>query len=206
MNYNAKRSANKFATMNTNRNTYLSLSEAIAAATKAGSILSSQNKNRFSKANISAPYGKLNIQEYQQMVKMKRGISTVANLRQKMNQPPKNIKSLPTPGKLTANRTSFLQHTKPLNKLYNAKRNGNMIKSQVAKTLANANKNEAARRANMHKRNANLRKSRNLYQGGKLNKRIGQFNLGPYQTPVYNTRPKNMPFGISVKNRMKKFA
>lgn len=208
MNYNAKKSANKFASMNTNKNSYLTLDEAIAAAIKAGSKLSSANRNRFTKANVSAPFKKLDIQEYQRMVKMKKGISTLNNLRFKLNKP-KN-KTLPIPaistGKLSANKFSFLQNKKPVAKPYNAKKNGAMIALSRNKTLSNANKNQAARIANMRKKNANLRKSRNLYSGGKLNERMGKFEIEPYMQPVYNSKPKNIPINMmSLRNRMKKF-
>ena len=208
MNYNAKKSANKFASMNTNKNSYLTLEEAIAAAIKAGSTLSSENRNRFTKANVSAPFKKLNIQEYQKMVKMKKGISTVNNLRSKLNKP--NNKNLPkpanSPGKLSANKFSFLQNKKPVAKSYNANKNGASIASSRNKTLANANKNQAARIANLRKKNANLRKSRNLYSGGKLNERVAKFNGESYMQPSYNSKPKNVPKNMmSLRNRMKKF-
>lgn len=207
MNYNAKRLSNKFTSMNTNKNKFLSLDEAIAAAIKQGSTLSKANRNRFSAANTTAPFGKLNMQEYQRMAKMKRGIATINNLRSILAKP-KNVSTLPTPpkiGKLDSSKFNFLKKTNNVKKSYNAKTNGVVIQKQSASTLANANKNAAKRRSNLRMKNAQLRKSRNLFSGGKLNNKIAQFEFAPYIAPVYNTRPKNMPSGMSVKNRMKRF-
>ena len=198
MNYNAKRLMDKFKNMNTNKNTYLSLQEAINAALRSGSKgLGQSNKKRFHNANIKAPYGKLNMQEYQRMAKMKRGIATVNNLRK-----PKAI-PMPTNG---PRKHSTLQNPSTVRKSYNFASNGAMIKASHNKTLANANKNNAARRANLRSREANLKRSRNLYSGGKLYNRAAKFNFESYVSPVYNTRPKNMPkIGQSVKNRARMF-
>ena len=176
MTYNVKRSANKFTAMNTNKNKYVSLNEAIAAAYKAHSTLSASNRNRFKQANINPPFNKLNIQEYQRMVKIKQGIPTVSNLikkRQNVSQP------------------SFARTT-----------NTTGISAMRAKTLANAHTNMLTRRANLNAKNKALKESRGLYSGGKLNKLIGKFTVEPYLQRHYNRTPSNT---ITVRNRMKRF-
>lgn len=211
MNYNAKRLMNKFKNMNTNKNSYLSLQEAINAAMRSGSKLGQTNRNRFVKANIAAPFGKLNMQEYQRMAKMKRGMATVNSLRKGYNSKPVSIpmpmpQASNGPKKLSKNKFVFSTKPSPSVPSYNYARNGAMIKASHNKTLANANKNAAARRANLRSREANLKRSRNLYSGGKVHNRAAKFNFQSYLNPVYNTSPKNMPkLGQSVKNRARMF-
>ena len=69
-----------------NKDDYVTINEAIRfAQSKGASGLGTINRNRFQKANIKSPYGKLDIQEYQRMAKMKRGIQSVSNLSKKFN-------------------------------------------------------------------------------------------------------------------------
>jgi hypothetical protein len=86
MEYNALDLKRKFNNINVNKNKYITLEEAINfALKKSKSGLGPTNRNRFQKANIKYPYGKLDINEYQRMAKIKRGIQTVGNLRKMFN-------------------------------------------------------------------------------------------------------------------------
>ena len=179
-NYNTKKLQNKFTLINKNKDQFVSLQEAIDyALTQSKKGLSQTNKNRFKNANTRAPIGKLNLQEYQRMAKMKRGIATVENLRSNIGKTKSNNKSKVTPGKL-GNRSSFLTAAKPVTKTYNSVRNGAMIKKQFNKTIMNANKNRKAMLNS--KRSKEVRKS-----PGKLGNRSSFLTAAKPVTKTYNS-------------------
>lgn len=100
----------KFNMINTSKNGFITINEAIAAALKSGSTLSQANKNRFKLANVNSPYDKLSFGEYKRMVAAKKeGIngSRVKFLQKRYNSPANNGNRKPiahTVGKLGANR------------------------------------------------------------------------------------------------------
>ena len=153
MKYNPLRLQKKFDNINTNKNKFMTLKEAINyAKTQQPNGLRPLNKQRFTNANTRTPFDRLNISEYLNMARQKRGIVKNSNVAL-ANKQSKQVHR--TPGKLSPNRGAFLK-TLPVHKTYNAAQNGAQVKKNHNGTLNNANKNFKVSVANKQSKQVHL--------------------------------------------------
>jgi len=132
MKYNHLRLQNKFNDINTNKNKFMTLGEAVRyAKIQHPNGLRILNKQRFTHANTRTPFGMLNISEYLNMAKQKRGI--VNNSKVALaNKQSKQVHL--APGKLSPNRGAFLKATLPVakNGAHVKKNHNGTLNSKVA--------------------------------------------------------------------------